>query len=315
MADSSLPKDRGPEPSDPEEWKRYVDRAKLRIDQDKEAREQRFSSRNSAALIAGSIATAGVLVTAIGLWVSYEQRERDLRQQNERTRLDLENSVRRDSALAAEHNQKLRTEMLQFVERHTKEIFSCNVREVARAKGLLKQTFKDPRVDQFLSEIDNLRPSEPCTTPSKPAKPVPRVPLPRSTASTAPEAPIAPILVATLSEAIITFNTTNDDKDANTGVAISIDCGGRPVVRTFGTWGKWPDNTSSGPIPLTVIYGPHKDQIKGKCQATIVEAPVGHDEWHFNWSLQLRFSDRTSFDYNFSGENVDHDRRTVAKQL
>lgn len=53
----------------------------------------------------------------------------------------------------------------------------------------------------------------------------------------------------------------------------------------------------------------------GSSSVQLIEGPSGHDEWHFNWSIELTFSDGSVKRYDFGGGNVDHDRTTLTKPL
>ncbi|MCF2221512.1 hypothetical protein H9Q08_19790 [Chryseobacterium sp. PS-8] len=57
-----------------------------------------------------------------------------------------------------------------------------------------------------------------------------------------------------------------------------------------------------------------KDQLIGGGQVVLIELPNGHDEWHFNWSITLNFSDKTSKRYDWFGD-VDYDRNTLTNPI
>ncbi len=118
-----------------------------------------------------------------------------------------------------------------------------------------------------------------------------------------------------LSSAAVSFQVTNDDKDGDTTLNIYIICGGNTAAAASGQWGHWDDNSPHGPFSLTVTEHPRKDQITGACSAKLVEAPNGHDEFHFNWSIMLSFSDGTTKRYDWGGGNVDYDRTTIVQPL
>ena len=126
-----------------------------------------------------------------------------------------------------------------------------------------------------------------------------------------PPPPRAPVLTS----AAVHFHTTDDDKDHDTNVWVGIKCAGSTVASVSGTFGHFPDNSDSGWKSLNVTEAIKKADLFGQCQAVLVEAPKGHDEWHFNWSIQAGFSDGTSKQWDFSGGNVDHDRTTISQPL
>jgi hypothetical protein len=118
-----------------------------------------------------------------------------------------------------------------------------------------------------------------------------------------------------LTNASVSFRTTDNDKDGDTNVSIYVICGGNTVAAVSGQWGHWDDNSDHGPIGMSVTDHPRKDQVIGACTARVVESPKGHDEWHFNWGMVLTFSDGTNKSYNWGGGNVDYNRTTVNQPL
>lgn len=109
-----------------------------------------------------------------------------------------------------------------------------------------------------------------------------------------------------LTGARVFFRTTDDDKDDDTNVSVNVTCGGSTVAAVSGTFGKWPDNTDNGPFNMNVLTPLPKPEAVG-CRAHMVEGPHGHDEWHFNWWVELIFSDSSTIRHDGSG-NVDYDR-------
>ncbi|MCW3127803.1 MAG: Allergen V5/Tpx family protein [Bacteroidetes bacterium] len=122
-------------------------------------------------------------------------------------------------------------------------------------------------------------------------------------------------LPPTLTSGSVSFRTTDNDKDDNTNVSVFIKSGGNTVANWSGSDGHWNDNSDHGPYGLSIINHIRKDQLIGPGQAVLVEAPTGHDEWHFNWSVTLNFSDGSSKRYDWGGGNVDHDRTTITQPL
>jgi hypothetical protein len=119
----------------------------------------------------------------------------------------------------------------------------------------------------------------------------------------------------TLTGAAVTFHTTDNDKDGDTNVSVYVICGGATAAAVSGTWGHWNDNSDDGTYQLNLVEHPRRDQVSGVCIARLVEAPNGHDEWHFNWSLTLAFSDGSTKRYDWGGGNVDYDRTTITQPL
>lgn len=113
----------------------------------------------------------------------------------------------------------------------------------------------------------------------------------------------------------VSFHVTNDDKDDNTTISVYIKAGGNTVAQWSGSDGHWDDNSDHGPYKFTIVSAIMKDQLIGPGQMVLVESPSGHDEFHFNWSITLTFSDGTSKRYDWDGGNVDWDRTTISKPL
>jgi hypothetical protein len=112
----------------------------------------------------------------------------------------------------------------------------------------------------------------------------------------------------TLVGAQVFFRITDDDKDRDTNILVNVDC---PVGGTIATISgnfnnRWPDHTDNGPFNMNVLVGQPQNRIAG-CVARFVERPNGSDEMHFNWWVELRFSDGTTMRRNGTG-NTDHDR-------
>ena len=114
-----------------------------------------------------------------------------------------------------------------------------------------------------------------------------------------------------LTQAKVSFHTTNEDKDADTHITVSIICAGNTVATVANTWGKWGDNSDSGWKDMRVTQAQKKSEVPGVCVAQIVEGPVGKDEWHFNTAVELKFSDGTIIRKDWPGGNVDYDRTTL----
>ncbi len=122
--------------------------------------------------------------------------------------------------------------------------------------------------------------------------------------------PLPPTLVS----GNVDFNTTDDDKDDDTRVTVYIKSGGNTYAQWSGTEGHWDNNSHHGPYGLSMTSTIRKDQLIGAGQAVLIESPNGHDEWHFNWTVILNFSDGTSKRYDWGG-NVDYDRTTLSNPI
>jgi len=123
--------------------------------------------------------------------------------------------------------------------------------------------------------------------------------------------PPPPVLTA----ASVFFHTTDDDKDDDTTVTVNLVFGGSTVATVSGTFGKFNDNSDSGRIGLNIIERPRKDALIGNSQVQLIESPVGHDEWHFNWAIELSFSDGTSRRFDLGAGDVDFDRNRISRPI
>ncbi|WP_435008796.1 hypothetical protein P12x_000052 [Tundrisphaera lichenicola] len=120
----------------------------------------------------------------------------------------------------------------------------------------------------------------------------------------------------TLASARVQFRTTNDNKDDDTHVTVNLLVGSATVASVSGQWGEFPDNTDSGWKDLTLVERPRKDAIIGVGRLQLIEAPNGHDEWHFNWTLELNFSDGSTQRFDWSRpDGVDYDRTTIVESF
>lgn len=116
----------------------------------------------------------------------------------------------------------------------------------------------------------------------------------------------------TLVSARVQWHTTTDNKDHDTTAAVHIKCGGNVIASVSGQWGEFKDPSSSGWKNLNIVEKPKKAAILGICTAQAREDPNGDDEWHFNWELELRFSDGSVKHYVWNGENLAEDRRETS---
>lgn len=134
------------------------------------------------------------------------------------------------------------------------------------------------------------------------------------------ELPIAmgppPAAQVVLTGARVGFFTTDDNKDFDTRVSINLTLGGAAVASVSDTWGEFPDNSDSGMKDLAITdHAVAKEAIIKDGKVQLVAAPVGHDEWHFNWEIVLMFSDGTTNRYPFVDGNVDYNRASIVEKL
>jgi hypothetical protein len=114
-----------------------------------------------------------------------------------------------------------------------------------------------------------------------------------------------------LSSVRVQWHTTDDNKDHDTTVTVNLNCGGGTIASVSGQWGEFGDNSDSGWKNFNIIEARKKEQILGACQVQLIEAPVGHDEWHANMTVVVTFSDGSTKQYGW-GVDVDYDRTTLS---
>lgn len=120
---------------------------------------------------------------------------------------------------------------------------------------------------------------------------------------------------AKLKAARVQFHTTDDDKDDDTNISLNIKLAGNTLAKASGNYGKFDDHTDSRWIDLNILDEGLKEELIGAGVIELIETPNGSDEWHFNWTLELTFTDGTSQRYDWNGGNVDHDRGVISKSL
>jgi hypothetical protein len=95
---------------------------------------------------------------------------------------------------------------------------------------------------------------------------------------------------ANLVAATITFNTIDDDKDADTLVTSEVDdVNGNIAALAQDFYTRFPDHTTNGPFDLEVGAATAAELNGGQFILTI--APTGHDTWIFGFRLKLFFDD------------------------
>jgi len=113
-----------------------------------------------------------------------------------------------------------------------------------------------------------------------------------------------------LTGARVFFHTTNDNKDHDTNVVVNVVCDAGSVASVSSNFGgEFGDDTDNGPFGMTVVAPQPINRVKGVCRAELTEQPNGHDEWHFNWWVELTFSSGETIRSATGAGNVDHDRQ------
>src|SRR5215475_1440219 len=94
-----------------------------------------------------------------------------------------------------------------------------------------------------------------------------------------------------LNNASVQFRTNDNDKDSDTNITIEVrDKIGHLAARTSNTFGKFDDQTSSGPFQLEILNRVDSAALQGGNVLIRVD-PKGDDEWHFNFIVELHMDD------------------------
>jgi hypothetical protein len=108
----------------------------------------------------------------------------------------------------------------------------------------------------------------------------------------------------TLIGAWVSFHTNDDDKDSDTHVTVEVyQNDGAPAARTDNDFGHFDDHSNNGPYNLEVVNNAVTKNVLRSGKVLIRIDPNGHDTWRFNFTVRLRFSDRTS--WNVSQNNIE----------
>jgi hypothetical protein len=120
---------------------------------------------------------------------------------------------------------------------------------------------------------------------------------------------------ATLRGASVWFQTSDDDKDPDTGVNLSVqDQDAAEVASGSIPYGGFPDGYTSPLFPLPLIQEATYDAISNGVWSITVN-PNGNDTWKFDAHLRLRFSDRTHIVATATNVTLSEDRRTTVIAL
>jgi len=104
----------------------------------------------------------------------------------------------------------------------------------------------------------------------------------------------------TLTSAQVKFDTTRDDKKADTKLDVYLKTNdGHQVAKSEGNEGRWKNN-SSHTTTLEVEGSRTKAEVEnGSVSLTL--HPNGDDKWEFNYRVTLKFSDGSVIRKHFTG--------------
>src|SRR5262245_58771209 len=115
--------------------------------------------------------------------------------------------------------------------------------------------------------------------------------------------------MAILTHASVRFHTNGNDKDDNSHVTITVrDNDGLIVARLDDDFGHFNNDSDNGPFSLEIL-NPAEKASMGAGTVTARIDPHGDDEWDFNFSLRLRFSDGTTIACENDGLALNQDRQ------
>jgi len=112
-----------------------------------------------------------------------------------------------------------------------------------------------------------------------------------------------------LKNCTVKFHTTDNDKDGDTHVTVTVRDSNQVVAaRVDNDFGHFDDNSDNGPFGLLIKNQSGKEVLQTG-NVTIRIDPNGHDEWHFNFFLDLVFNDGSRLSGGADGLSLSHDRR------
>jgi hypothetical protein len=106
---------------------------------------------------------------------------------------------------------------------------------------------------------------------------------------------------ATLTAASIVFNTKDDDKDRDSTENITVTCGEHAVgeLSNAGAGTVWRDQTSTPALSLVNVDQNIEPADCGTIKVGVSHSTNGNDNWKFSFSVTLRFSDGSSYVYDY----------------
>jgi len=114
----------------------------------------------------------------------------------------------------------------------------------------------------------------------------------------------------TLENAWVVFHTTDDDKDGDTRIDLTVyDERNRECAKLGGEFDHFDDHSINGPYELEIKNASEKEQMtRGRWWLHI--DPEGDDEWHFGLELLLLFSDGSTLSGGpeWGSQNLAEDR-------
>lgn len=134
-----------------------VEEEKLGIERQRAVAESRFLVRHVGELIAGSIALAGVFVSVASLRSASIQKAHELDQQalaeKSRLALQIEENAQHDKALDRDYRYRFKLDMMQFIERHSAELFSEDATQIGRMQQVMLAAFPPDDVKELFSRF------------------------------------------------------------------------------------------------------------------------------------------------------------------
>ena len=110
----------------------------------------------------------------------------------------------------------------------------------------------------------------------------------------------------TMVSAEAVFETTTNDKDHDSGVAITVKRGNTVLASSRDTGGHWNDHTTHN-VTLNIGKGWTRSDLKDRTKTELSFSTNGNDKWEFNYILRLNWSDGTSTENRYNGQVLTQD--------
>lgn len=124
---------------------------------------------------------------------------------------------------------------------------------------------------------------------------------------------------AILKEVFTYFHSTDDDLNDDTKLFVNIKLSDGTIVATNGPEGTKfpdgiPDHTTKSIELFLMQFNVTKADLQGGTTEVIID-PNGDDEWKFNYTLTLRFSDNSLLPYEWHGNELEENKTSITFRL
>lgn len=116
------------------------------------------------------------------------------------------------------------------------------------------------------------------------------------------------LIEPTLTSAVVSFKTRNDNKDDDSKLDIWMELSSRGTfAKKLKIYGEFDDNSYQS-FPLIINEQIKKSQVRGSYTKLFL-SPNGNDTWKFNIYINLTFTDGTSYSYTYNTESLSQEVR------